>query len=99
MGETLEREAALRKDLSDVMQQTLDEKCTQMQEIQSRLERITQDGRRSHEEALEREAAMRKELSDVMQQTLDTSSALAMQASHPEEVQVQLRHELEVMLN
>jgi len=34
-----------------------------------------------------------------MQQTLDTSSALAMQASHPEEVQVQLRHQVEVMLN
>jgi len=103
-------EAAMRKDLTVLFGQRLEEleKSTQLQEIQNRFERITEDSRKSLEEALEREAAMRKELSVLFGQRFDSveescqclrDSLQQESSSLEEELQVQLRHQVEVMLN
>jgi len=110
LKEALGCEAAMRKDLTVLFGQRLEEleKSTQLQEIQNRFEIITEDGRKSLEEALEREAAMRKELSVLFGQRFDgveescqrlRDSLQQESSSLSEELQVQLCHQVEVMLN
>jgi len=106
LADLVKKDSATRVDKLFNLSQRLED-LEQSKEIQNQLESVIEDGRKSLEEARGREAAMRTELSVLFEQRFDgveeschcLHNSQQQESSRLEDLQVQLRQQVEAMLN